>query len=70
MGGGVLGQDSLGNFILGTISTGGEAVVHEGSISATLSVPTISAAIAVGTISAVISVGTISAVVTINEESG
>jgi hypothetical protein len=69
MGGGVLGQDQLGNFILGTISTG-EAVPHEGSISATLSIPTISAALTVGTISAAITINTISAVVTINEESG
>lgn len=67
VGGGVLGQNVLGGFVLGTIQVLGSGESHEGTVSASIAVETISAAIGVTTISADLSVSTISADVTINE---
>ena len=69
MGGGVLGLDTLGNFVLGSLGSQGGAA-HEGTISATMSIDSINAAISVGTISAVVDVGTISAEITVNDTGG
>jgi hypothetical protein len=70
VGGGVLGLDTLGNFVLGSLGSTGGGAAHEGTISATLSIDTISAALEVGSASAAISVDTISAEITVNDSGG
>lgn len=68
-GGGLLGVDSLGEFILGTIADTGTPTPRPFTISAILGGRTASASLAGVTVSASLSGATISATVTVNNTS-
>ena len=65
--GAVLGTDSLGGMILGSIDEDVVVIDHGRTISAVLSGATISAAISGATIFGAVSIASISASVTVNE---